>query len=231
MLAGSMMCLPVNLQPAWMGSWAVAASWLGPRTLRLHFQLHGLAFLLTAAAGSGLLNWMVSELTGTAPGGAGFAVYPIAICAIACYFGAARSRGEGWQDWTLAILFAVMATGVVAALLVQGLTGLVATEVIPGAHHVAFIRTLSICSVAIALAFGGAQWNHAELKKIGYAVLAALALKLAAEDLRIGHLGYIAAAIALYAITLIMVPRLARMTPKVKRVSTTKDGGIVPLPR
>jgi hypothetical protein len=93
--------------------------------------------------------------------------------------------------------------------------GLTALKVIPEAHHLAFIRTLTVCTAAIALAFSGAHWRRMELTRIGYATLGLLALKLVFEDLRHGHLAFIAASIFLFAITLIVVPRVARMGQKV----------------
>jgi predicted tellurium resistance membrane protein TerC len=49
-----------------------------------------------------------------------------------------------------------------------------------------------------------------ELTRIGYGILVLLAVKLVIEDLRHGHLVFIAGSIFLFAITLIMVPRVAR---------------------
>jgi predicted tellurium resistance membrane protein TerC len=89
--------------------------------------------------------------------------------------------------------------------------GLIALSVSPGPHHLAFIRTLTICAAALALAFSGAHWRRVELTRIGYATLALVAAKLVLEDLRHGHLEFIAASIFLFAVTLIAVPRIARM--------------------
>jgi hypothetical protein len=50
-----------------------------------------------------------------------------------------------------------------------------------------------------------------ELTRIGYAALALVAAKLVFEDLRLGHLEFIAASIFLFAVTLIAVPRIARL--------------------
>jgi hypothetical protein len=221
MLAGSMMCLPVKAQSPWLGMWAVAASWAGARMLRLHLELHGLIFLLAAAGVSGLLNWMMSEMVGTSPGTAELVIYLVIFCAIACYVIAVQGGSESWQQQALAIVFAAVATGAVTALLVQGLTGLVALKVIPGAHHLAFIRTLTICAAAIGLAFGGARWGRAELTKIGYGTLALLAVKLVLEDLRHGQLAFIAASIFIFAITLIVVPRVARLGQRGGRLRMT----------
>ena len=218
MLAGGMFCLPAKVQWPLLGAWGVAASWAGTRILRLHLELHGLAFLLAAAAGSGLLSWALSELAGTPAGAAGFAVYFITFCAIACYAGAARDRSEEWRLQAMSIVLALLVTAAVTALLVQEMMGLIALKVIPGAHHLAFIRTLMICLAAMGLAFGGARWGLTELTKIGYAILGLLAVKLALEDLRHGQLAFIAGSIFLFAITLIVVPRVARMGQRVRGV-------------
>jgi hypothetical protein len=63
----------------------------------------------------------------------------------------------------------------------------------------------------LALAFGGAHWSRRELTRIGYAILVLAAVKLLLEDLRHGHLGYITASIFVYAVSLIAMPRLARI--------------------
>jgi hypothetical protein len=97
--------------------------------------------------------------------------------------------------------------------MVHGLATLTSLVVHPATHHLAFIRTLTLCAVALALAFSGARWRRLELTRLGFAVLVLLALKLVAEDLRHGHLGYTAASICLVAITLIAVPRVGRIRP------------------
>jgi hypothetical protein len=218
LLAGSMICLPSKMQLPLLGTWAVAASWAGVRVLRLHVELHGLVILIAAAASSGLLSWMMGELAGTSPSAAMLSAYFITFCTIACYAGVVRNPSEGWRQQMMLIVFAAMATSALTALLVQGLMGLIALRVIPGAHHLAFIRTLTICVAAMALSFGGARWGRAELTKIGYATLALLAVKLAVEDLRHGQLAFIAGSIFLFAITLIVVPRMARMGQRVRGV-------------
>ena len=80
----------------------------------------------------------------------------------------------------------------------------------PDVFHVAFIRTLTVCSVALALAFGGARWQRLEMTRIAYAALAFMAAKLIFEDLRHGRMEFIAGSFFLFAVTLITVPRLAK---------------------
>jgi len=92
--------------------------------------------------------------------------------------------------------------------------GLAAFSVNPGPQHLAFLRTLTLCAAALALAFSGSHWRRKELTRMGYATLALVAVKLVFEDLRLGHLEFIAASIFLFAVTLIAVPHIARMGQK-----------------
>ena len=84
----------------------------------------------------------------------------------------------------------------------------------PGSSHVAVIRTLTACSLALALAFIGPRLNRIELVWIAYGTLALVAAKLLFEDLRQGRPEFIAASIFLYAVTLILVPQLVRRSSK-----------------
>jgi hypothetical protein len=210
MVAGSLMAFPSRVMPLWMGSWSVAAGFIGARVLRMNLQVHSLVFLVVAAAGSGLLKWMAGELAGAELLNAGAAAYFVMLCAIVCYAFVARSREIDWKCEAIRLAFAVLVSGGVVALTVQELTGLVAIRLIPEAHHLAFIRTLSVCVVAVLLGFSGARWVRSELTKISYSALALLVLKLALEDLRHGRMAFIAASIFLFAITLIAVPRVAK---------------------
>jgi hypothetical protein len=63
--------------------------------------------------------------------------------------------------------------------------------------------------VALALAFGGSRWHLSELIWVAYATLALVTTKLLLEDLRDGSPGSRAVSIFLYAVTLILVPRMA----------------------
>jgi hypothetical protein len=76
---------------------------------------------------------------------------------------------------------------------------------------VAVIRTLITCGVALALAFSGSRWQRAELVWIAYGTLALVTAKLLFEDLQHGHPGSTAVSIFLYAVALILVPRMARV--------------------
>jgi len=214
LLAGSLMSLPQHWQGPWLGVVAVAATIAGTRLIWLTLEVHGVVFLVTAAAISGLMNEILSALAGTITGRPGWSLLVVTACSIACYAAVKLCEANAWMRQAIAMVFAALAMGAIAALLVEGLVGLIALKMIPGAHHLAFVRTFTVCAAALALAFSGAHWRRMELTRIGYAALALVALKLVFEDLRHGHLAFIAASIFLFAVTLIVVPRVARTGQK-----------------
>jgi hypothetical protein len=113
-----------------------------------------------------------------------------------------------FEKKSLVFVSALLAVSVIAAFLVRGLASLAALSVTPAVHHIAFIRTSTICAAVLALAFSGSHWHRVELTRIGYAALILVAVKLIFEDLRLGHLEFTAASIFLFAITLIAVSRV-----------------------
>jgi hypothetical protein len=213
LLAGSFLCLSTLVSILLLGAAALAAVALGRQERWAVFEFYGMIFLLAAAAASGLLNFLVNALVGT-PGGAPVGVWLVAVCAVLCYVLAWPRQGERWILQVLSLGMAALATGAVAALLVDGLIALTALSVMPGAQHLALIRTVTLCAAALVLVTGGARWRRRELTRLGYAAIALVAVKLVTEDLRHGHLAYIAASIFLVAFTLIAAPRVARARQK-----------------
>jgi hypothetical protein len=214
LLAGSLMSLPQHWQGPWLGVMAVAATIAGTRLMWLTLEVHGVVFLVTASAISGLMNEIFSALAGTIAGRPGWSLLVVTACAIGCYSAMKPCETTARIRQAIAIVFAALAMGSIAALLVEGLVELIALKMIPGAHHLAFVRTFTACAATLALAFSGAHWRRMELTRIGYAALALVAVKLVFEDLRHGHLAFIAASIFLFALTLIVVPRVARIGHK-----------------
>jgi len=209
-LAGSLLCVPRGWQAAWLSVAAIAATFSSTRLQRFALEVHGLVFLVVAAGVSGLLNEVFDALAGTLPGAPGLGACAVSVAVVFCYAAIKPSKEGMWTRQVLSIVFAALAIAALAALTVQGLAWVTALKVIPAAHHLAFIRTLIACVAAIALAYSGAHWRRMELTRIGYAALALLAVKLVLEDLRHGHLAFIAGSIFLFAVTLIVVPRVAR---------------------
>jgi hypothetical protein len=213
-LAGNWFCIPVSWMPASLSLAAVAATLAGSRMRRLALEFHGTVYLLTAGVASGLPGYvlrMATEMPKEAPP---WGIDLVSACAVICYVTVNSDRNQPWQPKTLHLVSACLVILGVTALLLQGLTTLASLFVNPAAHHLALVRTLALCAVALGLAFIGAHWRRLELTRLGFAVLVFLAIKLVAEDLRHGHLGYTAASICLVAITLIAVPRVGRIRPE-----------------
>ena len=214
LLAGSFLCLPPTILIPLLGAAAVAAVGLSRWERWRAFEYYGMMFLLAALAASGLPNFLASALVGTPTSAPAAGVWLIAVCALLCYALASPREVEGWIRQILHLGFAALATGAVAALFIHGLVTLTSLTVDLGAHHLALIRTVALCATALLLVSGGARWRRRELTRLGYAALALVAIKLVTEDLRHGHLAYVAASIFLVAFTLIAAPRVARTRQK-----------------
>jgi hypothetical protein len=214
LLAGSFLCLPAMISILLLGGAALAAVGLSRQERWAVFEFYGMFFLLAASVASGLLNFLMSALVGTPGGAQPPGVWVAAACAVLCYVLAQPRQTERWIPQTLHLGFAALAAGAVVALLVDGLVALTALSVTPGAYHLALIRTVTLCMAALVLVSGGAHWRRRELTRLGYTALALVAIKLVTEDLRHGHLAYIAASIFLVAFTLIAAPRVARAGQK-----------------
>ena len=211
LLAGSALCLPPVWKVTTLGLAAIAVAAFASR---LAIRLHGLVYLLAAAIVSGLLDSAFHALAGGLPAhlapGASF----VAACAMACYAAGIHEPQQNRRQQLLHLAAASMAALALAALLLQGLLYLAALRIALLAHHVAFLRTLVLCALALTLAKAGSRWRRVELTRIAYATLGLLALKLLMEDLPLGHLELIAASIFLFAITLFTLPRLGRTARK-----------------
>lgn len=215
-LTGVYLCLP----PVWLvlllGMAAIAATILGVRTGHLTLEFHGLAFLWAAAFSSGLLVYIVHAFAGTFPASPSWLVWIVAAAAVVSYALERHFQADQWQHYLLDVLSAILAVGATAALLVYALVRLTKAVITPGASHVAVIRTLTTCALALLLAYSGSRWQRKELGWLAYGALVFVALKLLFEDMRHGHLGFTAASIFLYAITLLSVPRLVHLGQKTK---------------
>jgi uncharacterized membrane protein YuzA (DUF378 family) len=211
LLTGCLLCLP----PFWLAAClALAALAATVSHSRLALKVHGLVFLLAATVTSRLMEYAFHALAGALPVSLTASVCLVAACAMICSAAGKRGSPESWMQQLIRLATAALAVFALAALLVEGLLRFVALRRPPEAHHVAFIRTLVLCALALALAKAGSRWRRVELTRIAYATLGLVAAKLLLEDLPLGHLEVIAASIFLFAITLIAVPRLARIEQK-----------------
>ncbi len=220
-LAGSFLCLPPLLLALFLSAAAVVATLMGVRASGLTLEFHGLVYLAAAAYASGLLDYAGRALAGTFPAAPGWNVWIVAASTVACYAEGCRFRTEIWSQRLLQLLSALLSVAAVITFLVSVLVWLVALGMTAGASHVAVIRTLIICMVALALAFSSSRWERRELVWIAYGILALVAAKLLSEDLQHGNPGFTAISLFLYAVALIFVPRLARIGRRTTAGSAT----------
>ena len=211
-LLGSVVCIPSFWLAPWLAVGSIAATVLGVHSKRLTYEFHGAAYLIAAGIASGLPDYVFRSLAGNLPGSPGLGVWVVTACAVVCYAVQKPFQEETWHRRLLRLVSASrsVASCGITSLLVQGLVRLISLRVNLGVHHIAFIRTLTICMIALALAQSGWRWRRMELTRIGYAALGLAAAKLIFEDLRLGHLGFIAASIFIFAVTLIVTSRIAR---------------------
>jgi hypothetical protein len=211
LLAGSLLALPAGFAALLLGLSALAALLVSRRLRKPALELHGLLWLLAAATVSGLLQYIAQTLAATLPGAPGWAMAAPALCAIACLIVLPAEEHLEWRRAAVRFSYALLATATITAAAARLMIYLLTFALPPAAHHLAFLRMAALCAVSAAFAFYGARTCRAELTRIGYTLLALAALKLLLEDVRHGNLAFIAAAIFLFALTLIAVPRIARL--------------------
>ena len=209
-MAGSFLLLAPTAQALFLSALAIAATVAGVRIARLTLEFHGLVYLTGAAFASSLLIYAARALAGTFPTAPGWLVWVVAVAALVCYAIGGRFQGDLWNHKLMRVLSAALAVSAVATFLVSSLVWLAASGMTLGASHVAVIRTLITCALALALAFGGSRWGRSELVWTAYGTLAFVTAKLIFEDLPHSHSGPIAISIFLYAVSLMLIPRLAR---------------------
>jgi hypothetical protein len=210
-LSGMYLSLPLTWAIAGLVIASIASAVIAVRICCITLESHGIIYLTVAVVACGLLEYSFQALAGTMPAQVSLSILFVCACALVCYIAAREREGEAWQRQILHLVPALFAVCAVAGLTAQSSLWLVALRIAPAAFHVAFIRTLILCAIALILAFAGSRWHRPEMTRIAYAALAFVAAKLLFEDLRHGHMGFIAGSIFLFALTLIGVPRLARI--------------------
>ncbi|HEY2471079.1 MAG TPA: hypothetical protein VGI45_25005 [Terracidiphilus sp.] len=176
--------------------------------------LHGAAFLCTAVIVSGVAHYVFNALAASTAGRPDLSIWIIACSATAAYAVASDRKEDGWPLHVLHLVPALLAASAICALLVHSAVALANLAMTLENHHVAFLRTLVISAVALCLAFAGSRWGRIAMTRLAYVALAFIAAKLLFEDLRHGHMEFIAGSIFLFALTLIAVPRLVRLGAK-----------------
>jgi len=210
LIAASLWALPHAGSAILMALASTAAVYLSRRIEPKMLQFHGALFLLIAVLTTGLPLYLYDCMAGTPPHSPSPAVLVLAICAAAAVVVSPPSQ-DGFWNRALYLFPPLVSICASTALLVHAALAIAAAFMILEAQHIAFLRTLTISAAALVIAFGGSRLHRNALTHLAYVALAFLAAKLFFEDLRHGHMEFIAASIGLFAITLMATPKLVRM--------------------
>jgi hypothetical protein len=209
-VAGGVLLLSPPVAAMLVSVVAVATAWTGLRLRRLMPGYQCIVYLAAAAFLSGLTQWLACCVGGTIPAGPGWAECVVAASVLLCFGIVERYSGEQWNLKLLKSLLTLLAVSTVVAASIFGVVKLAIRGELPNVSHVAVVRTLMVCIFALLLAYAGSKWRRRELIWTAYGALAFVTVKLLLEDLRHSQSGSIAISIFLYAVALIVVPRLGR---------------------
>jgi hypothetical protein len=208
-LPACFLCLPAPWPAPALGAAAIAATLSGGTTHRLTLAFHGLIYLFAAAFASGLFSYSARALAGLFPPSPEVTVWIIALATILCYAIGGQIEETYWQPQLFHTLSCTLAVGSTATILVSSMVSLAAPAT-PAPSQVAIIRTAAACGLALALAWLGPRWQRVELVWLACATLAAVAARLLLAAFHLGHRQFAPASIFLFALTLILVPRIVR---------------------
>lgn len=214
-LTGSALLVPRStLGGAWAAlgvAAALLARRLGRRTLATHAAVYGVA----AALAGGLVSHAARAVAASpaaewAPVGPAAVVALVALAAIAWLAadGDARRAPERAPWIAVAATAACGAAGLAIGLAVPLLAGVPGHGAAPGA--VAAVRTALLAACALALAWAGRSRTFADAGLLAWPLLAAIGLKVLAEDLPRGRPATLIVGFACYGAALLVVPRLRR---------------------
>ena len=211
LIAGALWALPRSGAGLALAVAGTAACLVAERMELPIVELQGVVFFCAATLVSDVASYIFGALAGAQPDRSALAVWIIGGTASAAYFVGKDSRDAGWARQSLRLVPALLGVSATAALAVHGILTVAKFAIVLDAHHIAFLRTLAISMVSLFLAFAGSRWGRITMTRLAYVAVAFMAAKLIFEDLRHGHMEFIAGSIFLLAITLIAVPRLVRI--------------------
>ena len=219
LLAGALWSLSHSGASVLIAVAALAAYTVAPRIHSTMLEWHGVAFLCVAWGIAGATRYVIHALASSLPGRPVLAVWIAAAAAVGAYSVGSDTENDEWSHEVLRMVPVLLAVAAVSALLVHVVVAFAALGIALDPHHIAFLRTLVASAVSLCLAYAGSRLGHNSMTRMAHVVLAFLAAKLLFEDLRHGHMEFIAASIFLFAVALIAVPRLVRMGAKSRAVA------------
>ncbi|HEY2859610.1 MAG TPA: hypothetical protein VGJ21_14415 [Terracidiphilus sp.] len=191
-----------------LGIFAAAAMHASQRFSYPALAIHGVLLTAVAMSASGALEYAAHCMVGSIPVLPNWAVLMSSVLAMLAYvICAIGSAGEG-RNLIVRVIAASFATVATSALLIGVLVGASAPLFVLDLFHVAVLRTVALCGLALLLAIAGSRLRRVEVAWMSYVLVAFVTAKLLFEDLRHGRLEFAAVSIGLVAITLILVPRI-----------------------
>jgi hypothetical protein len=211
LIAGFMWALPGAVAAIALAIAGLAACIAAARMNSTILASHGAIFFCSGTMLSSIPQYVFGALASSPEGRPSLTLWLLACCAVAAYAVGSDTSVDGWVVQILHLVPAFIAASTISALMMQGVFVLATIAAALNPHHVAFLRTLVISAMSLGLAYAGSRWDRLAMTRLAYVALAFIAAKLLFEDLRHGHMEFIAASIFLFALTLIAVPRLVRL--------------------
>lgn len=185
--------------------------------------MHGIAYLLAAVVGSGLGLRVVDAFVGPAEPLSAWASGPplvslVALAATTILTHVRQPHGSRMFRFATDLALTVLALALGALVVGAGASVLAASQ-LERFHDAALatLRTGVLAATAVSLGASGRITRRTDLRWLAYAVVAAGALKLLLEDLRVGSAATLFVSLGLYGGSLILVSRFASRPPEPAR--------------
>jgi len=196
----------------------VAAAWIGSRASRAALFLHSAVYIAGAGTVSGLFQVTASSFAGPLPapltGGGSATAWGVIVAAALAALAPRLRLEEGSGDPALLPRLALILTFVAGTggAIVRWGSALVSAGGggVPADGTVSTIRSIVLGAAAVIAGLLGRSERLAEARRLVHPVLAAGALKLLLEDLRLSSASGLFVALAVYGTALILAPRLIR---------------------
>jgi hypothetical protein len=212
LLAGVLLLAPLSWAAAALAFAAVGAMVAARRLESTALGFHGIIYLAAAAFASALPAYVWHTVLADMPAAPGWNLLAVSALAVVAYAACPEQNAERFERQALHFVLALLAACAVCALLMHALLVIATLVLHPDVFHIALLRTVAVCALALTLAIGGSRLQRTAMSRVAYALVAFVVLKLLFEDLWLGHLGYVAASIGIVALTLMAVPRTANRT-------------------
>ncbi len=209
LLAATFLLLPEKLQVPFLCVVAVLVTTAFMRTGKLSLGVHVSYYVAAAVVISPLPLYVASAIGYVVPGMPEWRVWAVLLTAAICYGIGSHRHAETGKRRLLWVVPAGVVASTVVALAIAAIVSLIPPNVQLQASHLAMIRTIVVCAMALSLGVAS-RARRMELGWVAYAVIALGTLKLVVEDLRYGSAASLVVSFLFYGVVLILLPRMTR---------------------